>query len=207
MTDVQPLRALTLAAAVLMTLALGGCRSLPPLRYYTLDAVDPPSATPSPDALLVRIRHVGVPHEMDHLGLTHRAGATQLAVSDHDQWSAPLNVLIQATMIRDLGARLGYEHVLAADALPVPASSAPDHSITVDLDFVSLVADDRCSLTAEVNWTVSAANTPARRGTAKLASGASGCPAGLPLALSSALGTLADQLIPSLITLPASPQR
>ncbi len=189
-----------LAGATLLAALLGACHSLPALRYYALDAVNPTvTATRPVQPLLVRVRHVGVPHEMDHLGLTHHIGATQLSISDQDQWTAPLNVLIQGTLTRDLGARLGYEHVVAADALAVPASSGPDPrtgiQTTVDLDFVILSADDRCGIAAQVNWTLSVPNGAARRGSAHLAAPASACPAGLAFALSSALGDLADQLL------------
>jgi uncharacterized lipoprotein YmbA len=182
-----------MAAVILMAATLVACHSLPALHYYALDAVSPAGTAGAPAVpLLVRVRHVGVPREMDHLGLTHHTGATQLSVSDQDQWTAPLDVLIQGAMTRDLGARLGYEHVVAADALPVAAQS------TLDLDFVLLSADDRCGITAQVNWTFSVPNSAARRGTTHLEAPASGCPAGLPAALSTALGDLADHLVTAL---------
>ena len=192
-----------IAAAV-----LSGCHAAPPLHYYALDAVSPAGAAGHADVpWLIHVRHVGVPHEIDHLGLTHHLGPTQLAISDSDQWTAPLSVLIQGTITRDLGERLGYEHVVAVDALAVashPAAAQVGGSGTaqtvLDLDFVSLSADDTCAVTAQVNWTVSGASGPARRGTAHLAAPASGCPAGLPTALSAALGDLADQLATHLTT-------
>jgi uncharacterized lipoprotein YmbA len=189
-----------LAAASLMAAMLVGCRSLPALHYYALDAVNPAaSANPPAQPLLVHVRHVGVPHEIDHLGLTHHTGATQLSISDQDQWTAPLSVLIQGTITRDLGARLGYEHVVAADALPVASGSGPQPragmQTTLDLDFVFLSADERCGISAQVNWTLSVPTGAVRRGTAHLAAPAAACPAGLPAALSTALGDLADQLL------------
>ncbi len=177
--------------AIVAAALLAGCHALPPLHYYALDAVAPVGpASPAGSSVLIHVRHVGLPHEMDHLGLTHHTGATQLAISDDDQWTAPLNVLIQGTMTRDLGARLGYEHVLAVDALPTVGT----HS-TLDLDFLFLSADETCGIAAQVNWTLSSPNAAARRGTAHLLAPASGCPTGLPSALSAALGDLADQLV------------
>jgi len=183
---------------------LAGCHALPALQYYALDAVQPRTAAAPPAAagLLIHVRHVGVPHEMDHLGLTHHVGPTQLAISDNDQWTASLNVLIQGTLTRDLGERLGYDHVVAIDALPVvshpdpaqrPTAATPQ--TTLDLDFVALSADERCDIAAQVNWTWSVPNGPARHGTAQLLAPAAGCPHGLPAALSTALGDLADQLV------------
>ena len=69
----------TLAAATLMVATLAGCRSLPALHYYALEAASPAS-TPAPAsaALLIHVRHVGLPREMDHLGLTHHIGPTHL---------------------------------------------------------------------------------------------------------------------------------
>jgi len=186
--------------------ALAACHSLPALQYYALDAV--PAGTPAratAAALLVHVRHVGVPHEMDHLGLTHHVGPTQLAISDNEQWTASLNVLIQGTLTRDLGERLGYDHVVATDALPVvsrpdPHAAAAAPQSTLDLDFVALSADERCGVTAQVNWSWSVPNGATRHGTAQLSAPATGCPNGLPAALSTVLGDLADQLALQLAT-------
>jgi uncharacterized lipoprotein YmbA len=180
-------------ACMCLAAVLCGCRSLPALHYYALDAVSAGSTSASSSALLIHVRHVGLPHEMDHLGLTHHVGPTQLVISDYDQWTAPLSVLIQGTLTRDLGARFGYEHLVAADALPVAATQT-----TLDLDFVSLSADETCGITAQVNWTTTAPGHAARRGSARLGASGTGCPAGLPAALSSALGELADQLVVAL---------
>ena len=91
---------------------------------------------------------------------------------------------------------------MAADALPLPRHPDPDQRGTrgstqtvLDVDFLSLSADDRCGITAQVNWTLSVATGAARRGTAHLAAPAGSCPAGLPAALSTALGDLADQIV------------
>jgi uncharacterized lipoprotein YmbA len=184
----------------ILAVTLVACHSLPALHYYSLAVVSPVGAATHPDLpMLIRVRHVSVPHEMDHLGLTHHVGATQLAISDNDQWTAPLNVLIQGTITRDLGERLGYEQVVAVDALPV--TSLPKTQATLDLDFVSLAADDACGITAQVNWSLAVPNGAARRGSAHLSAPApAGCPGGLSTALSNALGDLADQLASQLTT-------
>jgi uncharacterized lipoprotein YmbA len=183
-----PRMATLLVAATTLT----GCHSLPALHYYALDAVAPASGPAPPGfANLLHIRHLSVPHEMDHQGLTHHLGPTQLAISDVDQWSAPLTDLIQGTLTRDLGARLGYDHVVAPDALP---GAAGNTVAALDLDFVSLAADDACAVEAQVNWLLSVPGSAPRRGTVQLRAPGGSCPAGLPTALSTALGELADQL-------------
>jgi uncharacterized protein len=170
---------------------LGGCGSSPPLRYYALAVVTPAThPTVQPGALQIHVRHVSLPPEMDHRGLTHHQGPTRLTISDSDEWSAPLGNLIQATLTRDLGERLGYDHVLAPNVQPV--AGHPDANL--DLDFVNLSADDGCAISAQVNWTLSAPNAAAKTGTAMLMAPGGGCPAGLAPALSAALGDLADQL-------------
>ena len=182
------------AAVTVAAATLAGCHSLPALHYYALDAVTPAAGSAPPGfANLLHIRHLSVPHEMDHLGLTHHLGATQLAISDTDQWSAPLTDLIQGALTRDLGARLGFDHVLAPDALPATAGNPV---AALDLDFVTLFADDSCAIEAQVNWTLSVPGSPPRHGTVALMAPANSCPAGLPAALSVALGNLADQLAP-----------
>jgi uncharacterized lipoprotein YmbA len=182
----------------LLAVTLGACHALPALHYYSLAAVSPVGVASHPDLpMLIHVRHVSVPHEMDHLGLTHHVGATQLAISDNDQWTAPLSVLIQGTITRDLGERLGYEQVVAVDALAVTSPSRMQ--ATLDLDFVSLAADESCGITAQVNWSLAVPNGTARRGSVHLSAPApAGCPGGLSTALSNALGDLADQLVPQL---------
>jgi uncharacterized lipoprotein YmbA len=179
-------------AAALAAL-LSGCGTSPPLRYYALAVVTPATRpTAAPGTLQIHVRHVGLPPEMDHRGLTHHQGPTRLTISDTDEWSAPLGTLIQATVTRDLGERLGYEHVLAPNVQPVAKQA------TLDLDFVNLSADDNCAIGAQVNWTLSVPDAATRRGTTVLMAPATGCPAGLAAALSAALGDLADQLVPQL---------
>ncbi len=185
-----------MSALAIAAVTLAGCHSLPPLHYYALDAVTPVTPPVPPGfSNLLHIRHLSVPHEMDHLGLTHHMGPTQLAISDTDQWSAPLTDLIQGTLTRDLGARLGFDHVLAPDALPAAAGNTV---AALDLDFVTLAADDACAIEAQVNWTLTVPGSTPRHGTVPLTAAASSCPAGLPAALSAALGDLADQLAPQL---------
>jgi uncharacterized lipoprotein YmbA len=180
----------------LLAVLLTGCHSLPAPQYYALDTVAPHTPAPQAGAAkLIYVRHISLPHEMDHLGLTHHAGPTQLVISETDQWSAPLTDLIQGTITRDLGARLGYDHVVPPDALPGARGSNP---AALDLDFLNLSAGDSCDIDAQVNWTLSVPNGAVRRGTIALRAPATGCPTGLPTALSSALGDLADQLAPQL---------
>jgi uncharacterized lipoprotein YmbA len=178
-------------AAILVMVSLAGCSSLPAPRYYALDAVTPASPAHPGVAPLIHVRRISVPAEMDHRGLTHHLGPTQLAVSDSDQWSAPLTDLIQGTLSRDLGERLGFEHIVAAQ---VGGAQAGASQAFLDLDFVALSADDACGVDAQVNWTLSVPNGTARHGTAHLMAPATGCPTGLPAALSAVLGELADQL-------------
>jgi uncharacterized lipoprotein YmbA len=195
-----------IAGAALAAATLTACSSSPALRYYALDAVTPVGGATHPTLPApIRVRHISLPHEMDHLGLTHLVGPTQFAISDTDQWSAPLTTLIQETITRDLGVRLGYDQVVAPDALPLaPQPDAEPRGVhdstqaALDLDFVSLSADDACGITAQVSWTLSPPNGSPRRGTAVLTAPATRCPAGLPAALSAALGNLADQLIQQL---------
>ena len=111
--------------ATLLAAALAACSSLPAPHYYALAAVTPAGPTPLLAATLIRVRHISLPTEMDHRGLTHHVSATELSISDTDQWSAPLGELIQGTITRDLGQRLGFDHVLAPEALPVGLASRP----------------------------------------------------------------------------------
>jgi uncharacterized protein len=191
----------TLFGTALATALLAGCGSSPALRYYSLDVATPSGNPTHPlHATLIHVRHISLPPEIDHRGLTHRQGGTQFAISDSDEWSAPLSELLQGTITRDLGVRLGYDHVLAPAAQPVAARPDLTNAVDLDLDFVALEADDSCGVTAQVNWTLSVPNGATRRGTAHLAAPGASCPAGLPAGLSAALGSLADQLAEELTT-------
>jgi uncharacterized lipoprotein YmbA len=162
---------------VLATLTLQGCSAAPPLHYYTLDTTMPVAAAPRATASpLIRVRHISLPPDMDHRGLTHRVGPTQLAVSESD-----------------LGQRLGYEHVLAPGALPAATRSDVGQA-TLDVDFVALSADESCGIATQVNWTLTMPGGTAQHGTVHATAPAASCPAGLPAALSAALGDITDQL-------------
>ena len=53
----------------LLAVTLGACHALPALHYYSLAAVSPLGVASHPDLpMLIHVRHVSVPHEMDHLG-------------------------------------------------------------------------------------------------------------------------------------------
>lgn len=182
-------------------LALSACGSSPPLRYYTLEVIAPANSAAAATSLQIHVRHIGLPPEVDHRGLTHSTGAHELAISDSDQWGAPLATLIQGTLSADLGARLGYEHVVAPAALPVTPPATPDRRgmrpegpASLDVDFLKLTADSGCGVEAQVNWSLSAANVVVRHGSVHLTAPATTCPAGLPAALSTALSDFADQL-------------
>jgi hypothetical protein len=110
------------AAALILVMLLAGCGSSPKTHFYTLGPVAPGShaipvaATGAP----VQVGHVALPATLDRLSLVTHGPGDQVIVSDHDQWAAPLDELVQRALTADLRARLGPDHVLAPGDPPPP---------------------------------------------------------------------------------------
>jgi uncharacterized lipoprotein YmbA len=172
------------------------CGSSPPTRFYTLNEVAPGAvSTAAAGAVPVRVDPVAIPAELDRLELVHHTGPNVVHLADADRWAAPLDEQIRRTLSDDLAARL-----------PAGLVADPNEPINQDARRVLSVsigqfdADASCAVSLNASWTLRIPHAGDQSGSERIVQASAGaCPAALPVAMSRALGVLADRLAPTLI--------
>ncbi len=137
------MRANGLAWAVIAGLALAGCGSSPPSRFYTLSSVPPDASSPaalkaSPGPLV--LGKLTVPSILDRPEIATRVTATRLDFSETRRGAASLDKLVRRALADDLSARMGGGDVLANSAAATAFlvldigefDAAPDGTVTLD---------------------------------------------------------------------------
>lgn len=190
------------AAAVLAgaAVALSGCGTSPPTRFFTLDAAPPAAPVAAAFAIPpVRVDAVHLPPVLDRPELVRETAANEITVSDFAHWSAPLGETARRTLTQDLAARLPAGAVTYPDA-PKPADG---RGLVVDILFVGHDGD---RAVMDVGWTLTAGRPASGappvaysartlRVTAPAASG----PGAEAAELSALLGRLADAMAQDLV--------
>jgi uncharacterized lipoprotein YmbA len=169
----------------MLTLALGGCASSPPLRYYVLNAMPAAASGESSSSVdQVQVTRITLPGELDRTELVQRIDANRLRIAEDDRWAAPLDDLIRRALAADLRQRAG---------------AGPTGQVSVQIE--SFSADTSCGveLRASWEWRAPGANTPAaerRRADIQLPRVTADCPmSDVPVRMSEALAQLADRML------------
>jgi hypothetical protein len=139
------LRSLCWIAAAL---ALTGCGSSPPVRYYTLGAVAAPASVQA-DAPSIVVGPIGLPEAVDRLQIVRRIDGTRSEPADGHRWAGSL----KAEMGRRLAAALASERGLAR-VVAVPQSSIARPDYTLPIDVLRLDADGFERVTLDAVWTL-----------------------------------------------------
>jgi uncharacterized lipoprotein YmbA len=138
---------------------------------------------------------VAIPAELDRLELVHHTGPNVLHLADADRWAAPLDEQIRRILSDDLAARLPAG--LVADPNE-PINQEARRVLSVSIG--QFDADASCAVSLNASWTLRIPHAGDQSGSEHIAQASAGaCPAALPLAMSRALGVLADRLVPMLI--------
>lgn len=175
-----------LASFILITLSACGS---PTTHYHTLAAI-PPSQTTVPSATRLRVGEVNLPPLLDRQSLVTRTGATELSVDAQDRWAAPLDQMIQQTLTEDLTARLGADHVLAADATVTPPGTR-----TLTLSIRRFIANPDGTVVLDADWALQGGRPPGMpRHEVVTVSGVPARPDPVVMAMSQALAGLADRI-------------
>jgi uncharacterized lipoprotein YmbA len=200
--------AIALPVIVALALPLGGCASNnPPMHYFTLSQVAP--SQPPPDAATgsvpppVRLAAVAMPPELDRQELVTHDSANQVHLHEFNRWAAPLDEQIRRTLSSDLAARVPVarpEPVIVDTNAPAPASRSPRRTLTVSL--VRLDIDAQCAVVLDANWTLQGGGVQAQSGSEQISQPAAAgeCPAAAAGTISQALASLADRLVPFIMT-------
>ncbi|MCQ9375920.1 PqiC family protein [Methyloversatilis sp. XJ19-13] len=139
------LRSLCWIAAAL---ALAGCGSSPPVRYYTLGAVASPASLQA-DAPSIVVGPIGLPEAVDRLQIVRRIDGTRSEPADGHRWAGSL----KAEMGRRLAAALASARGLAR-VVAVPQSSIARPDYTLPVDVLRLDADGFERVTLDAVWTL-----------------------------------------------------
>jgi uncharacterized protein len=99
----------SLSAATLGVLA--GCTSANP-NYYRLGTTSGPIVNGGPPS--VEVRSISIPGYLDRQGIVKKAGDFSLDIHSNDIWAEPLEDMLQATLVQDLGQRMPGTTVIAA---------------------------------------------------------------------------------------------
>ena len=146
-----------LSSGALVALALAGCASGPPTRFFTLDPAPPPAGAPALATAIppVRVDAVHIPPVLDRPELVRETTAHEIAVSDFAHWSAPLGELARRTLTQDLLSRLPQ------GAVTFPDAPKPPNGRGIVIDVLALGHDADGSAVMDASWTLTAGQ-PAR---------------------------------------------
>jgi uncharacterized protein len=133
---------------VLVMLALGGCGSSPPTKYYMLSKVAPAGHAEAKPPYPLQVNAVHIPAVLDRNQMVRQTGANTLSISGDDWWGAPFGEMARNVLERDLAARLPQGSVIPALA-PAPPSAA---HLVVNIVTFGEDPDRRVRLVAR--WTV-----------------------------------------------------
>jgi hypothetical protein len=181
---------------------LACCSASSPTHYYTLQAIVPTAAPPSPmqepvEQAPLRLEPVVIPPELDRLELVIRSGRYRLRIEDSERWAAPLDDQIRRVLSDDLAQRLPPHALVDFNE---PANSQPRRLLIVAVG--EFYADESCAVSLHVDWTLKTPGGNIDRGNLQVQQPASSpCAAdAIPAAMSTALGSLTDRLVHSIST-------
>ena len=135
-------------AAGLALAALGGCGTSPATRLYTLASIAESRgdrASPS-DAIVIGIRAVTLPEELDRPEIVTRTGPNTVQLAEFDQWSAPLRDSVMRVIGQDLTVLLSGDRVAV---YPWPPGTSVDRELVVQVTRFDGQLGGRCVLHAQ----------------------------------------------------------
>jgi len=185
--------------------ALAACGSSAPIRYYTLQRIDPVQRTDAAQvldsgrsggaAMPVRLEPVAIPAELDRPELVTHTGPYRVRIADSERWVAPLEDQIRRVLSDDLAERLPAHWI--ADPLEA-AGDDPRRLLSVAI--VEFYADDSCAATLRADWSLRGPSAGSRRGTEQIQMPGNGsCQGTVAAAMSSVLAQLADRLAQAIL--------
>ena len=150
---------LRFAVAWLVSVGVG-CTSAP-VRYYTL-TLPPDKILPASEAtLIVDVRVVHTPPQLNHAELMLRAGPTEVTLLENERWASSVNDEIKDALRLELERRLGRMSGLR------PAFS----KLTLDVDVQRLEAEFGRYARIETSWSATLSATGQQSATGQRSSG------------------------------------
>ena len=149
------IRKLSGALALAATFLLCACSGTPPSHFFLLGPATP-EAAPAASATdqktggpLLFVDPVGVAAYADRSQMVTRSADGQVRFAEFQVWAEPVGNLITATLVDDLGRRLGPDRVLAT---PSRLDFGADYRLTVDV--LRFDVDDAGDAVLDARWTL-----------------------------------------------------
>ena len=131
----------------LFALAIAGCGTTSPARFYTLDSTASPGAAPAVRDRIV-VGPVSVPASVDQPQFVVQVAANRVELDEFNRWAAPLNDAIARAVAGDLSTLLGTPDVATAALV----NFNPTYRVTIDvLRFESIKGE---AAVVEAVWAV-----------------------------------------------------
>jgi uncharacterized protein len=181
--------------AAFILLALTGCSSSPPKRFYVLDPIPGQHRSSSGPEVELQVAAVNIPPALDRQEMACENATGSLQISDINRWGAPLADMTQNVLTRDLTERL------RAGAVIPPRTGAPQGTYELTLDLLQFGCDATGKVVLAGGWSVYplGSDTPVLNRNVTLSEAVvSEDYAGRAQAMSRLLGQLADDIIEAL---------
>lgn len=173
----------------LALLAVAGCASSPPTRYFALDPA-PPGGSPAANQAAsqpVKIDAVHIPPALDRDSMVLGESDNQLQISSQDRWAGDLGEMIRRVLTQDLAQRLPSGMVVA------PESPAPPRAHGLVVDILTFQPQGG-EVVLDADWTLlqGTQSNPVLRRSVHLTAAAAASAQSQAQAMSALLGQLAD---------------
>lgn len=179
---------------LMLPLVAAGCASPDPL-YFTL-MVRPGSPSVG-GPRLVELRRIGLAGYLDRLEIVRNGSDYRLRIPNGERWGEPLGELIARVLAEDMTTRLPGSTVFTAAG---SISANPDATVEMDVQRLDADQSGQVVLLAQVAVTRAGVRTSSAAQTVRLTvAPGSGATVDYVAAISTALGQLADRVVPLLL--------
>jgi hypothetical protein len=145
---------LTLVSVLFLLIAISGCGSTPPSKFYTLhslgDLGTKQQSTSAVPGISVGIRPVEIPDYLDRTQIVTRDSLNELKIAEFERWSGSLRENINMILAENISILLFSDRILS---YPWDPAVKIDYWITVNVIRLEGIPGDHVSLKAQ--WIIS----------------------------------------------------
>ncbi len=135
--------------ALLASVALAGCASSKPARFYSLSAIAAPGASGATN-ISVLVGPVTIPASVDRPQFVVQVAANRVEVDEFNRWDSPLGDSVARVIAANLSTQLGTPDVAIAPL----ANFKPAYTVAIDIQRFDSIKDQAAIL--EAVWTIQA---------------------------------------------------
>ena len=133
--------------AILASLALSGCLTSRPARFYSLSATASPGA-PAATNVAVLVGPITIPAAVDRPQFVVQVAENRVEVDEFNRWDSPLSDSIARVIAADLSTELGTPNVAIAPL----ANFKPTYTVAIDIQRFDSIKDQ--AVVIDAVWTV-----------------------------------------------------